>query len=79
MMLDYEKFIMNHFMRLAMFNDYSKIKLLAVAETRFASWIIMLKSLKSSKETSKIWSLVIDGTYIWMMMWDKHNLLKRKF
>jgi len=28
-----KKFIMNHSMRLAMFNDFSKMKLLAVAET----------------------------------------------
>ena len=39
-------FIMNYFMRLVMFNDYSKMKLLAVADTRFASWIIMLKRFK---------------------------------
>jgi len=37
-----KNFIMNHFLRLAMFNDYFKMKLLAVADTRFASWIIML-------------------------------------
>ena len=30
-------FIMNHSMRLAMLNDYSKMNLLTVAETRFAS------------------------------------------
>jgi len=32
-----KNFIMNHSMRLAMFNDYSKMKLLAMAGTRFAS------------------------------------------
>ena len=31
-----KNFIMNHSMRLVMFNDYSKMKLLAVVETRFA-------------------------------------------
>ncbi|KAK4392642.1 hypothetical protein Sango_2042000 [Sesamum angolense] len=36
-------FIMNHSMRFAMFNEFSKLKLLAVAETRFASVIVMLK------------------------------------
>ena len=30
-------FIMNHSMRLVMFNNYSKMELLAVAETKFTS------------------------------------------
>jgi hypothetical protein len=30
-------FVMNHSMRLSMFNEFSKLKLLAIAETRFAS------------------------------------------
>ena len=38
-------FITNHSMRLAIFNSYSLLKLLAIAETRFASIIIMLKRL----------------------------------
>ena len=38
-------FITNHSMRLAIFNSYSPLKLLAVAEIRFASIIIMLKRL----------------------------------
>ncbi|XP_020250313.1 uncharacterized protein LOC109827707 [Asparagus officinalis] len=38
-----KNFIMNHSMRLAMFNEHSKMKLLSIADTRFASWIIMLK------------------------------------
>ena len=38
-------FITNHSMRLAIFNSYSPLNLLAVAETRFASIIIMLKRL----------------------------------
>jgi len=42
-------FIMNYFMRLAMFNDYSKIKLLTVSKTRCASWIIKLKRFKVIK------------------------------
>jgi len=44
-----KNFIMNDSMRLAIFNDYSKMKLLAVADTRFASWIIMLKRFKVIK------------------------------
>lgn len=38
-----KNFIMNHSLRLAMFNEFSKLKLLAIAETRFVSIIIMLK------------------------------------
>jgi N-glycosylase/DNA lyase len=34
---------MNHGMRLSMFTEFSKLKLLAVAETRFASVVVMLK------------------------------------
>jgi hypothetical protein len=50
-------------MRLAMFNDYSKMKLLSIADTRFASWIIMLKRFKVVKRAlqdmvlSDRWSL----------------------
>lgn len=40
---------MNHSMRLAMFNEHVKLKLLAVAETRFASVIIMLRRIKTIK------------------------------
>uniref|UniRef100_A0A7N2LH57 BED-type domain-containing protein n=1 Tax=Quercus lobata TaxID=97700 RepID=A0A7N2LH57_QUELO len=43
-------FITNHSMRLAIFNSYSPLKLLAVAETRFASIIIMLKRLFQVKQ-----------------------------
>ncbi|KAL3849343.1 hypothetical protein ACJIZ3_011225 [Penstemon smallii] len=43
-------FIMNHSMRLAIFNECSKLKLLAVAETQFASMIVMLKRFKLVKQ-----------------------------
>nr|XP_023911294.1 uncharacterized protein LOC112022899 [Quercus suber] len=43
-------FITNHSMRLAIFNSYSPLKLLVVAETRFASIIIMLKRLYQVKQ-----------------------------
>jgi len=46
-----KNFIMNHSMRLAIFNDYTKMKLLVIAETRFASWIIMLKRFKVIKKS----------------------------
>lgn len=41
-----KNFIMNHSMRLAMYNRFSPLKLLSVADTRFASIVIMLKRLK---------------------------------
>jgi len=34
---------MNHGMRLSMFNEFSHLKLLSIAETRFASVVCMLK------------------------------------
>ncbi|KAH1114289.1 hypothetical protein J1N35_007667 [Gossypium stocksii] len=42
-------FIMNHSMRLAIFNSFVPLKLLAVADTRFTSMIVMLKRLKLIK------------------------------
>ncbi|KAG5531582.1 hypothetical protein RHGRI_026259 [Rhododendron griersonianum] len=41
-----KNFIMNHSMRLAIFNEFVSLKLLSIADTRFASSIIMLKRLK---------------------------------
>ncbi|GMP55069.1 hypothetical protein CsSME_00020002 [Camellia sinensis var. sinensis] len=41
-------FIMNHSMRLAIFNEFVPLKLLSVADTRFASTIVMLKMFKLS-------------------------------
>ncbi|XP_028081189.1 uncharacterized protein LOC114282636 [Camellia sinensis] len=41
-------FIMNHSMRLAIFNEFVPLKLLSVADTRFASAIVMLKMFKLS-------------------------------
>ncbi|XP_066336805.1 putative transcriptional regulator tpeD [Miscanthus floridulus] len=38
-----KNFIMNHGMRLSMFNEFSHLKLLSIAETRFASVVCMLK------------------------------------
>ncbi|XP_030939817.1 uncharacterized protein LOC115964695 [Quercus lobata] len=42
-------FIMNHSMRLAMFNEFCPLKLLQVADTRFASVVVTLKRLKLIK------------------------------
>ncbi|XP_044482007.1 uncharacterized protein LOC123208540 [Mangifera indica] len=44
-----KNFIMNHSMRLAMFNRFSPLKLLSVADTRFASVVVMLKRFKLIK------------------------------
>ena len=38
-----KNFIMNHGMRLSMFNEFSRLKLLSIAKTRFASVVCMLK------------------------------------
>ena len=45
-------FIMNHSMRLAIFNEFCPLKLLQVADTRFASIVVMLKRLKLIKKMS---------------------------
>ncbi|TXG56892.1 hypothetical protein EZV62_018205 [Acer yangbiense] len=45
-----KNFIMSHSMRLMMFNDHSKLKLLSVVDTRFASIIVMLKRFKQIKQ-----------------------------
>ena len=42
-------FIMNHSIRLAMFNEFFPLKQLQVADTRFASVVIILKRLKLIK------------------------------
>ena len=39
-------FIMNHSMRLAIFNRFSSLKLLAVTDTRFAFIVVMLNRFK---------------------------------
>ena len=44
-----KNFILNHNMVLTMFNNIAPLKLLGVAETRFASVIIMLKRIKLLK------------------------------
>ncbi|GJN03006.1 hypothetical protein PR202_ga20403 [Eleusine coracana subsp. coracana] len=45
-----KNFIMNHGMRLSIFNSFSKLKFLAVADTRFASVIVMLKRFLHLKD-----------------------------
>ena len=43
-------FIMNHSLRLAMFNEFCPLKLLQVADTRFASVVVMLKKVEVDKK-----------------------------
>ncbi|XP_028080801.1 uncharacterized protein LOC114282356 [Camellia sinensis] len=45
-----KNFICNHCMRLAMYNRFVSLKLLLIAETHFASSIIMLKRIKLIKQ-----------------------------
>ncbi|XP_050386307.1 uncharacterized protein LOC126802680 [Argentina anserina] len=44
-----KNFIMNHGMKLVMFNDHFPLKLFVVAPTRFASTVIMFKRFKAIK------------------------------
>ncbi|XP_050365630.1 uncharacterized protein LOC126784190 [Argentina anserina] len=44
-----KNFIMNHGMRLSMYNDHCALKLLTIAETRFASHFVMHKRFKEMK------------------------------
>ncbi|KAH7557045.1 hypothetical protein JRO89_XS11G0035900 [Xanthoceras sorbifolium] len=55
-------------MRLAMFNDHSKLKLLSIAETRFASAIVMLKRFKQRKQSLE--HMVITPIYEMLRMAD---------
>ena len=44
-----KNFVMNHAMKLSMYNNHCKLKLLSVADTCFASTIVMLKRFKTIK------------------------------
>ncbi|KAL3830829.1 hypothetical protein ACJIZ3_019631 [Penstemon smallii] len=54
-------FIVNHSMRLAMYNEFSKLKLLSIADTRFASMIVMLRRFKVFKQ--QLQALVISDQW----------------
>jgi hypothetical protein len=56
-----KNYIMNHGMRLSMFNEFSKLKLLAVAKTRFASVVLMLKRFLMVKRALQ--SMVISDAW----------------
>ncbi|XLS64947.1 hypothetical protein HN51_024921 [Arachis hypogaea] len=48
-----KNFIVNHHMRLSIFNEFNTLKLLNVAPTRFASTIVMLKRFRLLKQGHK--------------------------
>ncbi|XP_058180780.1 uncharacterized protein LOC131299188 [Rhododendron vialii] len=60
-----KNFIMNHSMRLAIFNEFVSLKLLSVAKTRFASSIVMLRRFKLIKQGLQ--SMVIST------QWNSHR------
>ncbi|XP_076945643.1 uncharacterized protein LOC143616801 [Bidens hawaiensis] len=73
-----KNFIMNHNMRFLILNKFSSIRLLLVADTRFASIIVMLKRLKLIKRglqamvISEEWSSYIEDDSV------KANFVKEK-
>ena len=46
-----KNFIMNHGMRLSMFNEFSHLKLLSIAETRFASICMYVEAVCCGKKS----------------------------
>ena len=64
-------FILNHSMALAIFNNYSKLTLLKVAETRFASHLVMAKRLKEVKPSPK--KMVMDANWRVWRRWKFDN------
>ncbi|KAL9665706.1 hypothetical protein QQ045_000025 [Rhodiola kirilowii] len=73
-----KNFIMNHNMRLAIFQKNSTLKLLSVVDTRFASIIAMLKRFKLIKQGLQ--AMVISEQ--WMILREedmgKENFVKEK-
>ena len=68
-----KNFIMKHAMGLSMFNNHCKLKLLLVADTRFASTIVMLKRFKTIKRGLE--QLVISEEW---EMYKEHDVVKAK-
>ncbi|AQK58065.1 hAT transposon superfamily protein [Zea mays] len=58
-----KNFIMNHSMRLSMFNEQSNLKFLAIADTRFASAIVMLKRFIAIKDALSVMVMVKSVIY----------------
>lgn len=59
--IDIRNFILNHGMSNHIFNQYSSLKLLSVAETRFVSSFIMAKRLREVK--SSLEKMVMDSNW----------------
>ncbi|XP_062205403.1 uncharacterized protein LOC133907386 [Phragmites australis] len=79
-----KNFIMNHGMRLFMFNEFSHLKLLAIAETRFASIVCMLKRMVEVQMPlkqmviSEAWDIYKDDAQTAALVHDKtltHHVL----
>ena len=51
-------FIMNHSMKLTMFNEFCPLKLLQVVDTRFASVVVMLKMLNLIKRCLQAMAII---------------------
>ena len=68
-----KNFIMNHTIKLSMFNNYCKLKLLSVVDTRFASTIVMLKQFKTIKRGLE--QLVISEEW---QMYKEDDIVKAK-
>ena len=49
-----KNFIMNHSMRLSMFNEERKVKFIAITDTKFASAIVMLKRFIAIKDALSV-------------------------
>ncbi|XP_057518312.1 uncharacterized protein LOC130799224 [Amaranthus tricolor] len=64
-----KNYIMNHSMRLAIFNKFSPLKHLSVGDTRFASVVVMLKRMKLLKTTLQ--SMVVSEA--WSTYRDDHR------
>lgn len=68
---------MNHGMRLSTFKEFSRLKLLAIADTRFASVVVMLKRFCMVKKALE--QMVIYGLPTRMANRGKLNLWGKKY
>uniref|UniRef100_A0A0R0KK58 DUF659 domain-containing protein n=1 Tax=Glycine max TaxID=3847 RepID=A0A0R0KK58_SOYBN len=66
-----KNFVMNHSMRLSIFNSFNSLKLLSIAPTRFASTIVMLKRFKQLKKGLQEMAKFVKNTLLDDKWWDK--------
>ncbi|XP_059636206.1 uncharacterized protein LOC132278435 [Cornus florida] len=69
-------FIVNHSMVLSIFNTYSKLGLLRVAETRFALNIIMAKRMREVNDALE--KMVMDSSWRMHLKWDGKSAIEIK-